>query len=221
MFHPSASTTGCRPWTCSVLYFAASCRVSPGSIPQHEVEEESRRRPFQLGDKKDPRAAVRKHVQADFPGKFHRHVESVYRGRQTELMERLALFVDENYRPIVVGVLNVQGLTSFLGAEIAASWHEKVVVNMPDQGGPSIVQHPLDDSRRDVFVPGIRLKHCPVALVRHRLRFEGIVLNPRSHSVARVQGGCEHVEGFKVSPAGVEVPVFVDWPQAVLWQDLP
>ena len=115
----------------------------------------------------------------------------------------------------------MQGLTRFLGAEIAASWHEKVVVKMPDQGGPSIVQHPLDDSRRDVFIPGIRLKHCPVPLVRHRLRFEGIVLNPRSHSVARVQGGCEHVEGFKVSPAGVEVPVFVDWPQAVLWQDLP
>src|SRR5437870_7620791 len=97
-----------------------------GSIPQHKVEEESRRQPFQLGDKKDPRAAVRKHVQGDFPGKFHRHVESVYRGRQTELMERLALFVDQNYGLIVVGVLNVQGLTRFLGAEIAASWHEKV-----------------------------------------------------------------------------------------------
>ena len=36
-------------------------------------------------------------------------------------MERLALFVDQNYRPIVVGVLNVQGLTRFLGAEIAAA----------------------------------------------------------------------------------------------------
>ena len=66
---------------------------------------------------------------------------------------------------IVVVVLNVDDFLGFFGAEISAAGNEIVIVEMPDEGRPSIVEHPLDDAGGDVFVAGIGFEHGALVVV--------------------------------------------------------
>ncbi len=60
-------------------------------------------------------------------------------------------------------------LAGFFRTEISACRDEVVVVKMPDERWPSIVQHPLNHTRGRVFVPRVGFEHGALAIVGHGL----------------------------------------------------
>ncbi len=61
-------------------------------------------------------------------------------------------------------------LEGFLGAKISAGGTQIVIIEMPDQSGPSVVQHPLNDAGGFVLVAAVGLEHRTLAFVGHGLR---------------------------------------------------
>src|SRR5260370_2419293 len=78
-------------------------------------------------------------------------------------------------------------LASFFRSEIPARRHEVVVVEVPDEGRPRVVQHPLNHARRCVFVPSIGFEHGSLAAVSHSLRLALVIIERRRRSPAPVQ----------------------------------
>jgi len=53
----------------------------------------------------------------------------------------------------------------FLGGEISAAGDEIVVVKMPDERRPGVVEHPLNDAGGDIFFCAVSFKHGAFAVV--------------------------------------------------------
>ena len=91
--------------------------------------------------------------------------------------------VDDVDAVVVVGILHVERLAGFFGAEVATGGLEIVIEEVPDGGGPSVIEHPLDDACGGVFVAGVRLEHGALAFVGHSLRFQLVVVEAGGRAV--------------------------------------
>ncbi len=107
-------------------------------------------------------------------------------------------------------------LHGFLGAEVPSRRHKIVVIQMPDQRRPRIVQHPLNHARRRVLVSSIRFEHRALAVIGHGLRFALIVLQRGRHAIPSIQPIGKHIDCREPFAARVEIPHIVDWPQMIL-----
>ncbi len=87
----------------------------------------------------------------------------------------------------------MDGLARRLRAEVAAARPQVVVVEVPDEPRPRVVEHPLDDAGRAVAVPRERLEHRALTLVGHELRLQRVVFYAVRFAVARAQGFRENV----------------------------
>src|SRR5258707_4975315 len=85
-------------------------------------------------------------------------------------------------------------LTGLLGAVIPTCGNEIVIVEMPDQRGPAIVEHPLNHASGRVFIPSIGLEHRTLAIVGHGLRFTLVVIERRGISIASAQAIVENID---------------------------
>ena len=70
---------------------------------------------------------------------------------------------------VVVRILDVKRLAGFFGAEVSAGGLQIVIIEMPDGRRPRVVEHPLDDAGRRVFVARVGLEHGALAIVGHGL----------------------------------------------------
>ena len=89
----------------------------------------------------------------------------------------------------------MQRLAGLLDREVAGARIEIVVYKVPDHRRPSIVEHPLNDSGRNIFVLAVSLEHGAFGVVLHRLR-DALVFSGRMrlgiHGLHRV------IEDFQI-----------------------
>src|SRR6202795_3249994 len=86
---------------------------------------------------------------------------------------------------------------------------------MPDHRRPCVVEHPLDDAGRLIFVAAVSLVHRAHALISLQLGLEGEIFHAIRFSVAIGERIAEDLDGFEFSTAGVIVPNVVDGPQVI------
>src|SRR2546422_7422213 len=107
----------------------------------------------------------------------------------------------------------MDGLLGFFRPEISACRHKVVVVEMPDERRPSVVQHPLNHARGGVFVPRISFEHGALAVVSHGLRLALVIIEGRRLSVAPGQTIIKNVDCGEALAARVIIPNFIDGPE--------
>ena len=86
----------------------------------------------------------------------------------------------------VVGILHVHGLAGFLGSKITAGRDQIKVVQVPNQRGPGVVEHPLNHPGGGVFVAAIGFEHGTLAVVGHGLSLALIVVEGSGFAVATI-----------------------------------
>src|SRR5437764_5165243 len=106
-------------------------------------------------------------------------------------------------------------LQSFLGSKITARRSQIVIIKMPDQTWPGVIEHPLNDAGSLIFISAVRLEHGALSFISHGLRLPGKVGKIFGLAVASLQSGCENVYVLKFSAARVEFPDLVNGPQLV------
>ena len=134
--------------------------------------------------------------------------------------QRLVETVDDGDGIIVVTVLDMDNFHGLFGAEITASRDEIVVVEVPDEGRPGIVEHPLNQTGGGVLVSAVRLEHRALIVVGHGLGLALIVVEGRCRTIAPGQGFGEDVDGGEAFSARVEIPVLVDGPEVLFRNEL-
>ena len=115
--------------------------------------------------------------------------------------------VDDHDGLVVVRVLDVKRLAGFLYGEVSGIGVEIVIVEVPNHGGPCVVQHPLNDAGGDVLIFGVGLEHSALGVVRHGLRHTLVVSRRRGRGVDGAHRVVEDFEGFEFAAAVVEGPV--------------
>src|SRR5208282_3317263 len=133
--------------------------------------------------------------------------------------QALGIFILAAYQPnrmIVVAVNGMQRLHGGLRSKVSASGTQVVIVQMPDHGRPGIIQHPLNDTGRLIFIAAIRFVHRPHALVGLELRLQSEVLHLVRFSVTAGQRIAEDMDVLEIFAAGVEVPDLVHRPKMIL-----
>src|SRR5712691_5013522 len=88
---------------------------------------------------------------------------------------------------------------------------------MPDETGPSVVQHPLNNSRGLVFIAAIGFEHGALPFVGHGLRFPCVVGSVFGFSVAHFERMSEQIDVLELAAAGVKIPDIADGPKLVFW----
>ncbi len=86
-----------------------------------------------------PGAAVRQNIDGRLPRCFLLRVQSVNLRTDPHAFKRLIRAVDHGHGIIVVRILHVHWFAGLLRPEIAARGNQVIIVEMPDQRGPSIV----------------------------------------------------------------------------------
>ncbi len=101
----------------------------------------------------------------------------------------------------------MERLTGFFHAVVAAGGLEKIVPEVPDEGGPGVVEHPLDDARGGrVFIARISLEHGALGIVGHGLGFAFVVVEIARRAVDSIHGVVEMLEVAEAFLAGVKIP---------------
>ena len=70
----------------------------------------------------------------------------------------------------------MDGLASLFRSKISAGRNKIVIVKMPDERRPGVVEHPLNYASRGVLVAAIGLEHGALAVVGHGLSFALVVV---------------------------------------------
>src|SRR6266851_8791403 len=104
-------------------------------------------------------------------------------------------------------------LTGLFRPEIPACWHKVVVVEMPNQRGPGVVQHPLNHAGGCVFIPPIGFKHRALAVISHGLSLALVIIERRRWSITPGQTICKYIDRRKAFTARVIIPNLIDWPE--------
>src|ERR1700759_1731713 len=89
---------------------------------------------------------------------------------------------------------------------------------MPNNSRPGVVEHPLNDSSRFVFVAAVGFEHRAFTFVGDRLRLPRIVGRIACRTVAAFERVGIEMDVFELAAARVEIPVFVNGPKLV-WGD--
>ncbi len=114
--------------------------------------------------------------------------------------------VDDDDAVVVVGILHVERLAGFFGAEITTGGLQIIIEEVPDGGGPSVIEHPLNDTGGGVFVAGVGLEHGAFAFVGHSLRFQQVLVEALRRAIDRVHRAIEVAEILEAFGACVIVP---------------
>jgi len=128
-------------------------------------------------------------IDCDFFGKLLRHIHIQDSSTHFKAADIRILAAYQPYRVVVVAVNRMEWFAGDLRAEISPTRTEVEVVEMPYDGRPSVVQHPLNDSRGVVFVAAERFKHRPFAFVRNQLRFPCEVFDIVRGTIPLFDGG--------------------------------
>src|SRR5258707_14594781 len=88
---------------------------------------------------------------------------------------------------------------------------------MPDEAGPSVVQHPLDNSGGFVFIAAIGFEHGALPFVGHGLRFPCVVGGVFCFSVAHFERVSEQIDVPEFATTGMKIPDIADRPKLVFW----
>ena len=110
----------------------------------------------------------------------------------------------------------MNGLASLLRSEIASGGNQVVVVKVPDERGPGVVQHPLNHAGGGVFVAAISFEHGALAVVSHGLSFAFVVIERSGLTVAASQTVGENIHVGEAFTAGMKVPHVIHRPEMVL-----
>ena len=116
----------------------------------------------------------------------------------------------------VVVILDVDNFLGLFGAEIAAARDQIIVVEMPDQRGPGVVEHPLDDAGGDVFVAAVGFEHGAFVVVSRGLGFALVIIERSGGAVAAIEAVGENVDRGEALAACVEIPILVHGPEMIL-----
>src|SRR3984885_13705437 len=191
---------------------AYQCAVGVGEA---EGEEVYGAEVLHVGKRENLRCTVGGRIDGIFMRKLLRRIEIVNLSSQPQASHIFILAADHPDGVIVVTIDRVQRFHGALGTEIAAAGTQIVVVQMPDQRRPCVVEHPLDDAGRLIFVAAVGFVHRAHTLVSLQLRLEGEIFHAIRFSVAIGQCTAEDLDGFESSPAGVIVPGVVDGPHVI------
>src|ERR1035441_5496415 len=99
-----------------------------------------------------------------------------------------------------------------LGSEVATTGPQVPVVQMPDGGGPGVIQHPLNHAGRSVLVSAEGLEHGALALVSLHLALVEEVFKPLSLAVPGFERRRENVDVPVTAAPRVKIPPGVDGP---------
>ena len=77
---------------------------------------------------------------------------------------------------IVIRILNVQRFEGLLGAVVAAARFQVVVVQMPGQRWPGVVQHPFNYTGRLVLITAVSFEHRTLVVVRDELCLSNVII---------------------------------------------
>ena len=144
-----------------------------------------------------------------------RHVDVVDFGCQLQTLDIFVLAAHNPDRMIVIAVDRMQGFHSALGAEVSAAGTQVVVVEVPDHGGPGVVEHPLNDAGGLVLVATVGLVHGAHAFIGLHLRLRCKVFHVVGLAVAVGERFAENADGFEFAAARVIIPDVIDRPQVV------
>ena len=100
----------------------------------------------------------------------------------------------------------MERLTGFFHSVIAACGLQVVVPEVPEERGPSVVEHPLDYAGGIVFVARVGLEHGALGIVGHGLGFAFVVGEIGGGAVDRVHRVVEVLEIAETLFAGVKIP---------------
>ena len=118
-----------------------------------------------VGNNEKFRGAVGGRVHRVLLRKLFDHVEVVELGGEGQSVDVFVLAADQPDGVIVITIHRMQGFHGALGAKIAARGTQVIVVQVPDHGGPGVVQHPLDYAGGLIFVAAVSLVHRAYAFV--------------------------------------------------------
>ena len=171
---------------------------------------------IRLGDGKGASDAVGFDAQGRVAREFFVHRQIVNLGDNFETLMSGLCSVDHDDRAVVRRKLHVHRFEGFLRTKISAGGTQIVTVKMPDQAGPSVVEHPLNDAGGFIFVAAIGLEHCALAFVAHSLRFPSEVGGAFRFAVALFESRRIDAEGLELAAACMKTPVIVNGPKLVL-----
>src|SRR5579859_5335258 len=86
---------------------------------------------------------------------------------------------------------------------------------MPDHRGPSVVEHPLNDAGRLIFVAAIGLVHGADAFVGLHLRLDREIFHAAGLAVAIGERVAEDANRFEFAAAGMIVPDIINRPHVI------
>src|SRR6202795_671008 len=152
-------------------------------------------------------------IDGSLPGTYFLALDVVKLRGHLVVFQVIVRAVDDGDGVGVPIVLDVDDFLGLFGAEIAAGGNEIVVVEMPDERGPRVVEHPLDDAGGDIFVAGVGFEHGALVVVGHGLGFALEVVERAGRAVAAGEGVAEDVNGGEALAAGVKIPVVVNRPE--------
>src|SRR5579862_303562 len=134
-----------------------------------KIEKIGRRNLGWLRDGAGSSHAVGGHVQLGFARELFRTRNIVKFGDNSQSRLGLLRPVDDGDGAVIIRKLHMDRLERDFRAEVPASGMQVVAVEMPDQAGPGVVKHPLDDAGGSVFIAAVSLKHGALAFVGHGL----------------------------------------------------
>ncbi len=174
--------------------------------------------PSRLRQDENTEAGVGRNVEHRVLGKLLRTIEAQYPCAKSRSANRrtVGVAVHDRDGPVVVGEQGMHGLVRRLGAEVSARRQQVPIEQVPVDGRPRVVEHPLDHARGRILIPAIRLEHRTLTFVRHELRRDGVILRARWRAIACRERRIESVEQLRELPAcSMEEPDTVRRPHDV------
>ena len=116
--------------------------------------------------------------------------------------------IDQHDRARIVGVLDVHRLVGDLGAEVGAGGIQEIVVEVPVQRGPRVVEHPVDDAGRGLGRIHVRIERLELradVVVVFELGLGDVVLKALGCAITLGQRGIERLERREYRPGSRSV----------------
>ena len=152
-----------------------------------------------------PGTVSRKIDVLEAPLVCHAAVQVAYADDRPQSLLTGERVIDQHDRARVVGVLDVHRLIGDLGAEVGAGRIQEIVVQMPMQRRPGVVEHPVDDAGRGLVGIHVRIERLELradVVIVVELRLGDVVLKALGWAVAPRQCGVERLEGREYRPGG-------------------
>src|SRR5207237_417670 len=102
------------------------------------------------------------------------------------------------------------GCSTTAGPLSTGTWTQVIIVEMPVERGPAVVEQPLDDAGGvAIFVLAVSLIHRAVSVVRCHLRLENVFLQSLRRAIAVFHSLIEEGKGEEGAAAAMELPELI------------